>query len=182
MRPLLLFPPASALAWFGWGGGPLNDRSPRANSAISRGLSPQSRRTATSRTPSASARLPSSRTSPQLDVPRGVLGTQRYALVVALNATTGAVLAAHQLHAHPLALVTQSPTWHAATATLLVGVSSIEHIAVMDEGYVCCSFYGLFAAVGFDAERGKFEVQWTVPTIPAARRAGHRLPAVGDRG
>ena len=56
--------------------------------------------------------LPISRTSPQIDLDRGILyfGTQAHAMLVALNLTTGEMLGKVRVDDHPLAILTMSPT------------------------------------------------------------------------
>jgi outer membrane protein assembly factor BamB len=83
---------------------------------------------------------PLSRTSPQIDGEILYFGTQTHALVVAVNRLTGQSLGVIQINPHPLAIVTQSPTFY--NGVLFVGSSSLEEEAAIDPGYICCSFVG----------------------------------------
>jgi outer membrane protein assembly factor BamB len=88
----------------------------------------------------ANVSFPVSRTSPQIDGEILFFGTQLHALVVAVNRLTGQTLGAIQINSHPVAIVTQSPTFY--NGVLFVGSSSLEEDAALLPGYVCCSFVG----------------------------------------
>jgi hypothetical protein len=104
-----------------------------------------------------------SRTSPQIDGDVLFFGTQAHALVVAVDRHTGAVLDTLQINAHPLAVITMSPTLY--QGTLFVGTSSYEEPApLFFPDYQCCTFIGNAAAVSFS--RGKLVLRWSVATLP----------------
>lgn len=73
--------------------------------------------------------FPGSRTSPQIDTRECVLyfGTQLNALLVAVDLRSGHVLGLTQVHPHPLAIVTMSPTLYAGKVFL--GTASGEESA-----------------------------------------------------
>ncbi|KAK3986819.1 Quino protein alcohol dehydrogenase-like protein [Cladorrhinum sp. PSN332] len=135
-------------------------------------------------TPSVSFQRNVSRTSPQISIKQNILylATQRHALVVALNLSTGSPLGAIKLTPHPWAVITQSPTLY--NDILYVGASSYEHVSTIvgqprappvpigtpPEGYKCCSFAGNFAALKFNPHNKKFQVLWNITTIPEHRR------------
>ncbi|KAK5694579.1 hypothetical protein LTR97_009169 [Elasticomyces elasticus] len=73
---------------------------------------------------------PASRTSPQIDGDVLYVGTLRYALLLALDITTGAILANVQINPHPLAVVTMSPTFY--NGKVFVGTASQEESAATD--------------------------------------------------
>ncbi|KAK1752602.1 Quino protein alcohol dehydrogenase-like protein [Echria macrotheca] len=113
---------------------------------------------------------PVARTSPQIDGDILYFGTLTNALVVAVDRNSGAVLATHQLNAHPLAIVTMSPTLF--DNKLFVGAASVEeNLSILDPDYKCCTFVGNVAALKFDKPSRKFSVVWDVPMIPAASAA-----------
>jgi hypothetical protein len=84
--------------------------------------------------------FPMSRTGPQVDGDVLYFGTLIHALVVAVNRLTGQTLGVIQINSHPVAIVTQSPTFY--NGVLFIGSSSIEEDAALEPGYVCCSFVG----------------------------------------
>jgi len=110
-----------------------------------------------------------SRTSPQISGDVLFFGTQIHALVVALNRTNAQTLDIFQLDSHPLAIITQSPTFF--DGKLFIGTSSYEHFAALDAAYPCCSFTGTFAALEFSPETNTFSLAWNISTIPPARKA-----------
>ncbi|KAK4895805.1 hypothetical protein LTR27_006287 [Elasticomyces elasticus] len=73
---------------------------------------------------------PASRTSPQIDRDVLYVGTLRYALLLALDITTGAILANVQINPHPLAVVTMSPTFY--NGKIFLGTASQEESAATD--------------------------------------------------
>jgi polyvinyl alcohol dehydrogenase (cytochrome) len=111
-----------------------------------------------------------SRTTPA--VVKGVvyLGTQEGAWLLAISASTGALLWKTQLEsatADPFALITSSPT--VVGGTVYVGVASLEEgIAGFDPGYPCCRARGSVVAV--QANKGK--VKWKTYTTPAGYSGG----------
>jgi polyvinyl alcohol dehydrogenase (cytochrome) len=109
--------------------------------------------------------IPASRTSPQIDGNVLFFATQAHALLVALDLHTGALLATIQVNAHPLAIVTMSPTVY--DGKIFVGTSSDEESATLDPSYPCCNFIGNFAAYAFDPAAKKFTQVWEVNTLPA---------------
>lgn len=72
-----------------------------------------------------------SRTSPQIDCKNGVLylGTQLYALLIALDMNTGSMLGSIPINGHPLAEITMSPTLY--DDKIFVGCSSAEETAAV---------------------------------------------------
>ncbi len=112
---------------------------------------------------------PVSRTSPQIDGNVVYFGTLTHALIVAVNKGTGATLGVVQIHSHPLAIVTMSPTFF--DGKLFVGVSSVEENVPLLPGYQCCSFAGKMVALAFNAAKGKFQIVWSVSSISGARQA-----------
>lgn len=107
-----------------------------------------------------------SRTSPQIDGDIIYFGTQRWALMVAMDKRTGTVLDTYQVNPHPLAVITQSPTFH--KGVLFVGTGSYEEPAPLRfPGYKCCTFIGNFVALTFSRKTKKFTLKWDVPTLPS---------------
>jgi outer membrane protein assembly factor BamB len=100
-----------------------------------------------------------SRTSAALDGDVLYFGTQLHALLVAVDRKTGKVLNQIQLHSHPLAVISQSPTlWQ---GIVYVGCSSQEEAASgFIPNYACCSFIGNFAAIHFDKASKQFSILW----------------------
>lgn len=106
-----------------------------------------------------------SRSSPVTDGRALFVGTLAHALVMAVDKRTGAVLSTLQIDAHPVAIVTQSPTFF--DGRLLVGTSSLEVTSATLPGYDCCSHVGSMNAVVLRA--GRLELAWTRPTIGPLR-------------
>ncbi|KAK3935110.1 quinon protein alcohol dehydrogenase-like superfamily [Diplogelasinospora grovesii] len=107
-----------------------------------------------------------SRTSPQIDGDVLYFGTQAHALMVAVNVKTGSLLDIIQIHPHPLAIITTSPTLY--NGTLFLGTSSYEEPAPLEfPGYPCCSFIGNAVALSFNRYLSKFSVKWNVATLPS---------------
>ncbi|KAK3329221.1 quinon protein alcohol dehydrogenase-like superfamily [Apodospora peruviana] len=112
---------------------------------------------------------PVSRTSPQIDGNVLYFGTLTHALVVAVNKYTGSILGAVQINAHPLAIITMSPTFY--NGKLFVGASSVEENVPLIPGYQCCSFVGNMVALTFSGNH--FRTSWNVSAIsPARQREG----------
>ncbi|KAK3353319.1 quinon protein alcohol dehydrogenase-like superfamily [Lasiosphaeria hispida] len=111
---------------------------------------------------------PLSRTSPQIDGNVVYFGTLTHALIVAVSKTTGATLGVVQIHSHPLAIVTMSPTFF--DGKLFVGASSVEENVTPLPGYRCCSFVGSVVALSFNTASKKFKVLWNVASISKARQ------------
>ncbi|HEX5543567.1 MAG TPA: PQQ-binding-like beta-propeller repeat protein [Micromonospora sp.] len=83
------------------------------------------------------------------------------ATLIAVNATTGALIWKTQLDSHPYAVVTQSPLVHGGV--IYQGVSSREsELAAADPTYPCCTFRG--SANAIDARTGR--ILWTYYTVP----------------
>ena len=108
---------------------------------------------------------PVSRTSPFLQDGVLYLGTLIHALLLAVDASNGALLAQKQINAHPTAVITQSPTVY--NGLILVGASSVEESAAASiPGYQCCSFVGNMNAFKFDTASGKLSTAWSVSMLP----------------
>ncbi|KAH8900653.1 Quino protein alcohol dehydrogenase-like protein [Thozetella sp. PMI_491] len=113
-----------------------------------------------------------SRTSPQVDLANGALyfATQVHALAVAVDLASGNVLATAQVNAHPLAMVTTSPTLH--KGLVLFGAASLEEaITLFVPEYPCCTFVGNVAALEFKRTgpmAGRFRTVWSTSTLPAS--------------
>jgi outer membrane protein assembly factor BamB len=106
-----------------------------------------------------------SRTSAALDDDVLYFGTQLHALLVAVDRKTGKVLSQIQMNSHPLAVITQSPTFW--KGIVYVGCSSQEEAAAgLIPNYTCCSFIGNFAAVRFDKASKHFSMLWDQSTAP----------------
>lgn len=133
---------------------------------------------------------PISRTSPQIAGDVLYFGTYANALIVAVDRGSGKTLGIVQVNAHPLAIITMSPTLfnvktgkgNSMKQMLFVGASSAEEFAsAVVPGYQCCSFVGLNTNTGvqnanllqvgnmvglaFDKASG-FTKLWDVPMIP----------------
>ncbi|KAK3938529.1 Quino protein alcohol dehydrogenase-like protein [Diplogelasinospora grovesii] len=109
-----------------------------------------------------------SRTSPQVDLSRKMLyfGTQFHALMVAADLDTGKVLGVKQIHDHPLAQITLSPSL-ASDGTLFTGASSAEESVVYSTtNYTCCNFVGSAVALKFNKQSGTFTTVWDVAMLP----------------
>lgn len=114
--------------------------------------------------------LPVSRTSPQIDGNVLYFGTQTSGLVVAVDRKTGKLLGTIKINKHPLAIITQSPTFY--KGKLFVGTSSVEEtVASTDPSYKCCSFVGNVVALTFDPSSGGFKVAWNISMISDAQVA-----------
>jgi polyvinyl alcohol dehydrogenase (cytochrome) len=111
--------------------------------------------------------LPISRTSPQIDGNVLYFATQANALLVAVDLSTGDLLATIQVHDHPLAILTMSPTVY--EGKIFIGASSQEESASVDPGYDCCNFIGNFAAFSFAVGTKKFTQVWNINTLPAGK-------------
>lgn len=108
---------------------------------------------------------PVSRTSPFLQDGILYLGTQLNALLLAVDASSGAVIARKNINPHPLAVITQSPTVY--DGLVLVGSASLEENAAASiKGYKCCSFAGNFNAFTLDASSGMFSTAWSLSMLP----------------
>ena len=109
-----------------------------------------------------------SRTSPAVVGGVLYLGTQENAYLLAINATTGALVWKTQLEtADPFAIVTTSPT--VSGGTVYTGVASTEEaVAAFIPGFVCCSSRGSVVAV--NASTG--QIVWKTNTIPAGYSGG----------
>jgi polyvinyl alcohol dehydrogenase (cytochrome) len=82
--------------------------------------------------------------------------------VMAINATTGALLWATEINPSPFTIITQAPI--VRNGVVYVGAaSSEENAAAFIPGYVCCHFRGSFSAL--DAATGA--VLWTTYMVPA---------------
>lgn len=105
-----------------------------------------------------------SRTTPALYDNVLFIGTQAHALLLAINKQTGRLVDLTQISAHPLGVVTQSPTvWQ---DRIFVGASSMEELgADVLPGYECCSFIGIMNGLAFVHNR--FNLLWSQPMIPA---------------
>jgi len=111
-----------------------------------------------------------SRTSPAVSGNSVVFGTQRGGYLVSVDATTGDLLWKTQLDAHPLAVVTQSPTVY--NGVVYAGVASTEENGVNCDGppvdgHNACYFRGSESAVALDTGA----VIWKTYTISPERQA-----------
>lgn len=118
---------------------------------------------------------PVSRTGPQIESDNGVLyvGTLTHALLLALDLKTGSLLGQIQLNPHPVAMITQSPTFY--KGQIFVGASSAEETAANITTYQCCSFVGNFAALTFtrtNISTGFFSVSWNITMLPQPQGLG----------
>jgi outer membrane protein assembly factor BamB len=106
---------------------------------------------------------PVSRTSPAINGDVLFFGTQTHSLIVAVNRHNGKFLGVQQINPHPVAIITQSPTFY--DGKLFVGSSSSEETAAaVIPNYPCCSFVGNMAALTFDND--KFHVAWNHSMLP----------------
>lgn len=111
-----------------------------------------------------------SRTSPQIDGNVLYFGTQTSALVVAVDRKTGELLGTIKINNHPLAIITQSPTFY--NGKLFVGTSSVEEsVASTVLGYKCCSFVGNIVALTFNPSDGGFKIAWNISMMSDALAA-----------
>jgi outer membrane protein assembly factor BamB len=108
---------------------------------------------------------PLSRTSPQIDTENNVLylGTQMFALLVALDLTDGTLLSSVQINDHIVAQISMSPTLY--EGVVIVGASSEEEMIITYPGYTCCSFIGNVVAYKFDVASKTFNLVWDFKTI-----------------
>ncbi|KAL8647677.1 MAG: hypothetical protein Q9226_006338 [Calogaya cf. arnoldii] len=107
---------------------------------------------------------PISRTTPALYKNILFIGTQANALLLAINRRNGKLVDTIQVSDHPLAIVTQSPTfWQ---GKIFVGSSSSEETAADTvPGYECCSFIATMN--GFTFRQNRFQLLWSQPMLPA---------------
>lgn len=106
-----------------------------------------------------------SRTTPVADGNVLYIGTLANALLLAIDKSSGRLMDTLQMHEHPQAILTMSPTLH--EGSIYIGVSSQEESAANEPGYVCCTFIGTMNAVAFQA--GRLKLLWSLPMIPASR-------------
>ena len=109
---------------------------------------------------------PVSRTSPQIDGNILYFGTVTHALLVAVDRTTGHVLATKQINSHPVACITQALTLY--NGYIFIGASSREESAVTVTGYQCCSFIGNFQSLSYNPLLKRFTVNWNIETLPTS--------------
>lgn len=108
---------------------------------------------------------PVSRTSPFLQDGILYLGTLIHALLLAVDSSTGTLIAQQQVNAHPMAVITQSPTVY--DGYVLVGASSVEESAAASvPHYQCCSFIGNMNAYTLNTAKGEFAEAWSVSMLP----------------
>ncbi|KAK3679314.1 hypothetical protein LTR78_000875 [Recurvomyces mirabilis] len=105
-----------------------------------------------------------SRSSPQIGDGVLYIATLIHALLLAFDPKTGKLLATTQVHPHPYAQLTMSPTYY--NGRVFIGTSSAEETAALLPNYTCCSFAGTFAAFSFDHSKGKFTTEWNVTLLP----------------
>ncbi|EMC96489.1 hypothetical protein BAUCODRAFT_33851 [Baudoinia panamericana UAMH 10762] len=107
----------------------------------------------------------SSRTSPQIDQKQNVLyaGSLLHALLFAMDLRSGTILGQIPINDHPLAIITQSPTFY--NGKVFVGASSSEISVASIPGYPCCNFTGNFGAYTFNRSTGTFARDWLVNSI-----------------
>jgi outer membrane protein assembly factor BamB len=104
-----------------------------------------------------------SRTTPVAEGDVLFIGTLARALVVALDKRTGRPIDILQIGSHPLAVLTQSPTFY--RGRLFIGVSTTESGApALDPNYKCCSSHGSMNAITL--RHGRLSLLWTTHTIP----------------
>ena len=109
---------------------------------------------------------PVSRTSPFMQDGILYLGTLIHALLLAVDASHGAVIAQKQINAHPMAVITQAPTVY--NGHILLGASSVEETAAAAiSGYQCCSFVGNMNAYTLDVPSKQFNTAWSVDMLPS---------------
>ncbi|KAK2770136.1 pyrrolo-quinoline quinone [Colletotrichum kahawae] len=99
---------------------------------------------------------PVSRSSPVTDGDHLFIGTLAHALILVIDKETGTLVSHLQIDDHPVAMITQSPTWYAGQ--LLVGASSFEVISASLPNYNCCDHVGSMNSVIF--EDGVLRLQW----------------------
>lgn len=103
-----------------------------------------------------------SRTTPAILSDRIIIGLQGPAQELALNKTDGSLIWSKLLDAHPLAIITQSPSVDGNV--IYQGISSLESLVAANASYPCCSFAGSMKAL--NASDGS--VIWSTPMIPPA--------------
>jgi polyvinyl alcohol dehydrogenase (cytochrome) len=81
--------------------------------------------------------------------------------VIAVNASTGALLWSTQVDSHPAAIITGSPV--VADGKVLVGVSSNEETDAASTSYPCCTFRG--SVVALNPANG--QIEWQTYTVPS---------------
>jgi hypothetical protein len=114
-----------------------------------------------------SAPFPGSRTSPQIDGNVIYFGTQRWALLVAVDRASGRLLKIVQINPHPYAAITTSPTFY--NGDIFIGAASLEEAAAgLAPNYTCCSFIGNAASLSFNHISQEFSVNWNISMIPEA--------------
>ena len=91
------------------------------------------------------------------------IGTLVNALLLAIDKRDGSLIDKVQVHKHPLAVLTQSPTfWQ---GRIFVGVSSVEEGAAgLIADYICCSFIGTMNA--FTLQKDRFRLLWSQDMVP----------------
>ena len=93
------------------------------------------------------------------------LGTLIHALLLAVDASTGSLVAQIQINAHPMAVITQSPTVY--NGRILIGAASAEESAAASvPGYQCCTFVGNMDAYTLDSAKREFARAWSVSMLP----------------
>ena len=108
---------------------------------------------------------PVSRASPYFQDGILYVGTLIHALLLAVDASDGAIIAQTQVDAHPLAVLTQGATVY--NGKIFVGASSVEETAAaIVPGYECCSFVGHMNAYTLDGASGQFSEVWSVSMLP----------------
>jgi outer membrane protein assembly factor BamB len=109
-------------------------------------------------------RFPGSRTSPQVDGDVIYFGTQKWALLLAMERKTGKFLKSVQINTHPWAIVTASPTFY--RGDIFVGAAGLEVAAAgLVPNYTCCSFVGNLVSVRFDKSTHKFSTNCNISII-----------------
>ncbi|KAF4926891.1 Polyvinylalcohol dehydrogenase [Colletotrichum viniferum] len=93
---------------------------------------------------------PVCRSSPATDGGNLFIGTLAHALVLAIDKETGTLVSHLQIDNHPVAMITQSPTWYAGQ--LLVGASSFEVISASLANYNCCDHVGSMNSVAVEGD------------------------------
>jgi len=104
------------------------------------------------------------RTSPQVHGDIVYVGTQAHALVLALDRFSGTLLAITQIHQHPLAIVTQSPTIY--KGRLFVGTASVEETAQAVVPDYNLTFVGTMVALSVKPINRTLRILWNVPMLP----------------
>jgi polyvinyl alcohol dehydrogenase (cytochrome) len=89
-----------------------------------------------------------------------LVGTQKGAYLLAINQRDGSLVWRTQMDAHPLAILTSSPSVFQGVA--YIGVASLEEAAAADPSYPCCTFRGSVVAVNVSTG----QILWKTYTIP----------------